>query len=574
MELGSRIERESAKNVDRLLLIKRKAIGYRRVSGRTQKDKHSLDGQGEEIIEYCETKEIPFDTMFTDVASGLLSKQRPNFVKAIQYSLDERNGITDYVLWDLDRFTRNIEEFFKYTAPLLEAGIRLHLVVDNEEFDYRSADRWYQKLIDAQSESKRISRRTKMGQRGATKDGRHIGKPPWGYTLEHDTDEKDAEGKPVLCGRLVPDPKTWDRCLQFWRLAEDSLSSGRLAGKMNQLGIPAPEGGDWTGETARMIIKNPKYYGLLYRGVHPQSRIPGPKENAKPILIENSHERTVSFESWKRINDEMEKRSRENGATRVHSSPNPASGKMKCGPCRTRGYDSNLELHRQKDTTRLRCSRKKKTGGYDCGFKTARLDAVLAALVDRLRNHFLTEDTLQSVIEEIADNSRNYLESQESNRSGVRERLRLVRERVRNKKEILDDSGLGPRTRRSITDDLETLLTEEDELQRELARISSATEEAFLFVNDRDGIIETAMNLKTYTNPEDPEAIRELIGLFIERVEVMDGEHGVIHYDLPVRREGREDTQTEETIFFEKRPKNPITNQNCGLEASMGLGWG
>ena len=552
------------------LVQKRKGIGYRRVSGTSQKDNFSLRGQGDDIRDYYDRKGIPLDKMFTDVGSGLSIKQRPEFVNKIGYALGEKNEITDIAFWDLDRFTRNIEEFFKYTRPLLQAGIHLHLVLDEEEFDYSSADKWYQKLIDAQKESKRISRRTKRGQRGATLEGRHIGKPPWGYILRYDTDEKDAEGAPALCGRLVGDPAKWEDVKTFWHSAEEGLTPMQLARKMNQLDIPAPGGGDWTDGAARNVIKNTKYYGLLFRGVNPQSRIPGPKEKAQPILIENNHEPAVSYEIWKKINEEMKKRSRELGPTRVHSSPNPASGLLKCSPCWSRGYDSNLELHRQRGVVHLRCSRKKKVGGYDCGFKGARLDKTLAALVDRLRNHLLTEDTLQRVIDQIADESRDYLERQETNRTGIRERRGRVRDRMRNLKETLSDDDLGPKTRRSLTDDLERLLTEEEELERELERITSTTQEAFLFVNNRDGIIETAMNLKTYTDPEDPKAIRELFGLFIKRVEVVDKDHGVIHYDLPVRCEESEDGQTEETIYFEKRTDNPVAKESCGLAQSMG----
>lgn len=557
---------------DHGLVVIRRGLGYSRVSGETQKDKHSLKGQGNDIADYYEGKGIILDRMFTDVGSGLSIKQRPEFVIMIDYATIKSNKITDISFWDLDRFTRNLEEFFKYTEPLLKAGIHLHLVSDDEEFDYKSADRWYQKLLDAQKESKRISKRTKMGQRGATRDGRHIGRAPWGYTLEHDTDEKDAEGMPVLCGRLVPNPETWENCLLFWRLAEEGLVPMQLAKKMNQLNIDAPGGGLWTDGAVRDVIKRPKYYGLLFRGLNPESRIPGPKENAQPILIENSHEAAVSYESWKKINEDMTKRSREQGPTRVHSSPNPASGKLKCGPCRSKGHDVNLELNRAKGIARLRCSRKKKVGGYDCGFKGARLDSVLAALMGRLRNHFLTEDNLQSVIDQIAETSMEYVERRETEKAGVRERLGRVRDSIRNVKRALDDKDLGPRSRRSLTDDLERLLTEEEELHRELARITSASEEAFLFVNNRDGIIETAMNLKTFMDPEDPEAIRELIGLFIERVDVMDKDHGVIHYDLPVRCEGSGDGQTEETIYFKKRTKSTVVNESCGLEQGTGLG--
>ena len=354
-------------------------------------------------------------------------------------------------------------------------------------------------------------------------------------------------------------------------MAGEGLTPGKIATNMNRLNIPAPGGGDWTHGAVSNVIKNHKYHGQLFRGVNPQSRIPGPKENAPAIIIENSHEDVVSFEDWKRINDAMRGRSREQGPTRVHPSPNPASGKLKCGPCWSNGYDSNLEIHRQKGVVRLRCSKKKRTGGYDCGFKGARLDGVLPALMDRLRNHFLTENTLEYVIDRIASESRKYLERQENNRAGVRERRGMVRDNIRNLKETLNDDGLGPRSRRSLTEDLERLLTEEEELDRELALIADSSEEAWLFVNNRDRIIETAMDLNTYTDPEDLEAVRELISLFVERVEVMDREHGVIHYDLQVRGEGAENGQAGETICFGKK-KAPPAPAGCGLEQGKGLG--
>ena len=135
----------------------------------------------------------------------------------------------------------------------------------------------------------------------------------------------------------------------------------------------------------------------------------------------------------------------------------------------------------------------------------------------------------------------------------------------------LDDAGLGPRSRRSLTDDLEKLLKEEEELDQEDKLISEATEDARIFVNNRAGIIETAMNLKTYTDPEDLEAQRELMHLFIERVEVFHDGHGVIEYDLPVHCEGSADGQTRETVYF-KRTKDPVGSKSCGFDGSMGLG--
>ena len=150
------------------MIMPSKAVGYRRVSSKSQKDNLSLRSQDEDIRDYSDHEGILFDRMFTDVGSGLSVKNRPDFLQMRDYALDRANGTTDIIFWELDRFTRNIEEFFTYTKDLLKAGINLHLAVEGEKFDFHSEEKFHQRLIAAQAESKRISRRTKRGQRTAT----------------------------------------------------------------------------------------------------------------------------------------------------------------------------------------------------------------------------------------------------------------------------------------------------------------------------------------------------------------------------------------------------------------------
>ena len=90
------------------------------------------------------------------------------------------------------------------------------------------------------------------------------------------------------------------------------------------------------------------------------------------------------------------------------------------------------------------------------------------------------------------------------------------------------------------------------------------------FVNHREGIIETALNRKTYTDPDDPEAIRQLMKIFIDRVEVFEAGYGTIHYDLPARSLGLGDVPASETIYFEKR-RGTVAPESCGLAQSMGM---
>ena len=201
--------------------LKRKAVRYRRVSGNSQKDNFSLRNQDARSAKYCERKGLPLDRDFDDVGSGLSIKHRPGFVEMAEYVLDKTNGVTDVVFNDIDRFARNYREFLDYLDRMFAAGITLHSVIDDEEYDYNSEEKWTDRAVSAQKESKKISKRTKEGQRTATELGFHIGPPPWGYMLEHETEELDESGYHARCGRLVPNPDLWPHVLEFWRMAVD-----------------------------------------------------------------------------------------------------------------------------------------------------------------------------------------------------------------------------------------------------------------------------------------------------------------------------------------------------------------
>ena len=555
-----------------------KAVGYRRVSGRSQADNFSLRSQDGDVREHCDRENLILDRVFTDVGSGLSTKQRPEFLHLLEYALDPANGIKHVVFYDLDRFTRNIEEFFIYTKDLLRAGITLHLALDNEKFDYNSEEKWYQRLIAAQAESKKISRRTKRGQREAIKLGYHIGAVPWAYKLAHDAhdlnqpdqpEEEGEEKKKIECGWLVPDPDKWEDCLTFWRLASDNNTPLQIAKYMNQHNIPTSSGGLWTDEAARYIMRNRTYLGEGFRGVHPRSRLPGPKDNAPPIIEKNVHEAAVSYEDFERINEGIDSRHISQGPIRAHSSPNPLSPRVKCGECKAKGLDSTLEIHRQNGIASLRCSRKKKMGAETCIFKGIRLDDIIHAVSGRLRNHFLTEENLESLVDKVVESSKAYLEQQMRGESGIKAKLNIVEGEIENTGKVLIAAGDRAENLHYLIGKLEKFELEKQDLQKQLDLNAEASKEALLFLNDREGIIETALDLKTLTDPEDPEAIRELFQIFIERVEIFEDRHGDIHYTLPVQSAGPEGTPGRETIYFEKKTRSKAA-KSCGLEGFTG----
>ena len=59
-----------------------------------------------------------------------------------------------------------------------------------------------------------------------------------------------------------------------------------------------------------------------------------------------------------------------------------------------------------------------------------------------------------------------------------------------------------------------------EKLNREIQEINEATLEEERFISDPDGIVATALDLRTYTESKDTDSVRELVKILIERVEV------------------------------------------------------
>ena len=555
----------------------RKAVRYFRISGKSQKENFSLRNQDARSANYCERKGLPLDRDFDDVATGLSIKRRPGFVEMAEYVLDKRNGVTDLVVNDIDRFARNYREYLDYLDRITAAGIIFHSVIDDEEYDYNSEEKWTDRAVSGQKESKRISRRTKEGQRTATELGYHIGPVPWGYMLKHETEELDESGYHTICGKLIPNPEIWHHVLEFWSMAVDGTTPMPLTRHLHLTGVPSPRGNPWTANTVLGIMKNPKYYGLLFWGEHPQSRIPGPKEKDPPkIYRENNHEAAVSRENWKKVNDGIKSRHRSRGPTRSDSSPNPLSNLLKCADCAAQGVDSNLVLATKNGVPYLRCARRKKGATDDCKFKGARLDEVLETVADRLRNHFLTEDTLDRIIEGVAEISRGFLQEKLNERSCISDQKKKVIAEIKNINDVLKQAGDQAPNLTTLLKDLAKLEREREALEKADSQITQDSEEALLFVNDKNGIIETALSLKTFTDPADPDAVRELMKIFIKKVAIFPREpgakkqRGIIDYDLPARQAGPPDVPDTETVYFEKR-KTPADPKSCVFDASTGV---
>ena len=547
------IERRTRTYVERLALI------YIRVSSKKQADNFSFEYQEKDCTQYAQKEGTRPVGCYRDIGSGLSIKHRQNLMAMFEFALDPENGITDIIFWELDRFSRNIKDFFVITEQLLDAGITLHLSSEEEKYDHRSEDRWHSKLVSAQGESRKISKRTKAGQKTATENGRHIGAVPWGYITCYDPERVDE------CGWLVIDDDLWPHVLRLWRMAIDGRTPMEIAKEFNMRGIPSPSGRSWSARAVRYILKNEKYAGRGFRGKEPESRLPGPKDDTPMTVCENAHQAAVDYDDFLVVQQQIEARRPSEAAPRSHGSKSLLSEIAKCGDCKTEERIYGLT----KSGTRLRCSHKKNSGKPACpNSQDINMELLEKVVIDRARNIFLTEETLEGALQIAESSSYAYVAEQDSRKSGLKAKKRTVENQISNLTNTAMEGAKAGESR-SIVKSLIDLEKEQEDLEEAISQIEDDTEELRLYVSDKETLTAALLDLKTYTEPKDPEAAKELVKGCIERVEVFS-DRIEIYYRM-WQHGGRPDDWPNMEIIYLDEMKDYVPSESCLLGSSTGV---
>jgi site-specific DNA recombinase len=127
-----------------------------------------------------------------------------------------------------------------------------------------------QVALVAQLERSMILERVNAGKARAKRDGRHVhGRIPYGYrsagggklaihTYKVDREKTSYADEAAIVRRIFTD-------------ARDGWNPGRIARELNRDGIPAAQGGPWSYQVVRGILRNPVYAGERYgvRGAQP-----------------------------------------------------------------------------------------------------------------------------------------------------------------------------------------------------------------------------------------------------------------------------------------------------------------
>lgn len=225
----------------------KKAVCYLRVSTEEQVNEGvSLESQEEKVKAYCLIAGLQVEAIIREegVSGGKRLSDRPGGKQLL--SLVIRKQVQHVVTMKLDRLFRDAEDALRQSKEWDKAGIALHFVdMGGQTINTSSAmGRMFFTMAAAFAELERnlISERTSTALHFKKSRDEVYGPVPFGFDRQGESLVKNEEEHSVI-----------DR-IKAWR--KKGWSFGKIADKLNALGIAGKNGGKWYGSTVNYIVKN------------------------------------------------------------------------------------------------------------------------------------------------------------------------------------------------------------------------------------------------------------------------------------------------------------------------------
>ena len=425
-----------------------RAVIYARFSSEKQRER-SIEDQVALCRNFCERDGLSIVGVYQDRAiSGASTANRLGWQRLMK---DARAARFDVVVAEaLDRISRDQEDLAGIHKRLRFRKIEIRTVQDGTAEEIHVGIKGLLRALYL----KDLAQKTKRGQAGVIRDGRHNGGRSFGY--------RPVPGQP---GRLeiLPDEAAVVRRI-FASYAGQYPRD--IAGALNREGISAPRGGCWNASTIggsrtrqNGILQNRLYIGQTVW--NRQSSIKNP-ENGRRVSRPNPPSdwmesktpelRIIDDATWNAVQHR-------GGATRHHASRprRLLSGLLKCGKCGS-GY---VVSGADKRGPYLRCSRLLESGACD-NKRTVSLDAIEATVLHGIEGHLCAPDLVAEYVKEFYRAMADLRDTSQRRRAEISKRLVEVEKAIN---AIVDAIAEGGRSSRALTQRLADLESERDGIE-------------------------------------------------------------------------------------------------------------
>lgn len=246
------------------LALKRVQTLYRSSLKKSGSD-DELPIQRNACLSFIEKQNWKLVDEYTENGVSGYKKSTNNRDKIQQLLLDADDGLFDILLvYMFDRLGRKQDETPQLVKEFIDRGVEVwsveegRLTLDNHT-DYLFN---YLRFWQAEGESRKTSVRVKESHVQMAKQGIYRGGAvPYGYELIASGEYND---KNVNLRKIVQKPDEAKVVKEIYRLAiEEGYGGGRIAERLNAMGIPSQKSKTWRSTVVNKILSNPIYIGYM-----------------------------------------------------------------------------------------------------------------------------------------------------------------------------------------------------------------------------------------------------------------------------------------------------------------------
>ncbi|WP_248498380.1 cassette chromosome recombinase CcrB [Staphylococcus aureus] len=378
--------------------LKQKRVGiYVRVSTEIQSTEgYSIDGQINQIKEYCQFHHFEVTDIYADRGISGKSMNRPEFQRMLK---DANEGHIDCVMvYKTNRLARNTSDLLKIVEDLHKQNVEFFSLSERMEVNTSSGKLMLQILASfSEFERNNIVENVFMGQTRRAQEGYYQGNLPLGY-------DKIPDNKHEL---MINQHEA-----NIVKYIFESYAKGhgyrKITNALNHKGYITKKGNPFSINSITYILVNPFYIGKIqfakYKDWNEKRR---KGLNDKPIIADGKHPPIISQELWDKVQSRKKQVSQK---PQVHGKgTNLLTGIIHCPQCGAPMAASNT-TNTLKDGTKKRiryysCSNFRNKGSKVCSANSVRADVIEKYVMDQIIEIVKSDKVLTQVVERVNQDS-------------------------------------------------------------------------------------------------------------------------------------------------------------------------
>ena len=229
---------------------------YIRVSTKEQLQGGSLATQLRACMDYSERHGYEVASVFQEEGESAKTADRSELQRMLAYCVERQGEVEGVVVYSVDRFSRNVEDFITLGGDLRKLGIRLLLATQEVDDTPEGKLHMNMQAVFAQYDNDRRSSRTTEGMIDGVKAGRYLWVAPLGYLNGRVGGEKNIV-------QDESDPLRVPLIREAWRLIDAGYAEVEALRIVNGKGLTQRNGREVSKQAFSDMLRNKVYMGVI-----------------------------------------------------------------------------------------------------------------------------------------------------------------------------------------------------------------------------------------------------------------------------------------------------------------------